>query len=186
MRPLSTSRMKAIEPPGWMFGVGAGVSDVGDPLGTTTATFGTGVTAGLGFMIPEPAASAPPTARTAATASSVKPRRRPNARRGVGVVAGIVARTWRRSSGAVSVSPTSAAYHARRRCSSSRSVIGLSLCRPHRSRRAGASARSGDVTGPSRAGCRDAVRSRRPAGRGSSAARRRPGDRATAPRWRRR
>ena len=54
----------------------------------------------------------------------------------------------RRSAGAVSVSPTSAPYHARRRCSSSWSVIERPLCRSRRSRRAGASGRSGDVTGP--------------------------------------
>ena len=129
----------------------------GDPLGTTTATFGAGVTAGRGLMIPEPAARTPPTIRTAATASNVKPRRPPRARSGTGVVAGIVARTWRRSSGAVSVSPTSAAYQAWRRCSSSWSVMGSSPCRPHRWRRATASVRSGDGTGRSRTGCRAAV-----------------------------
>ena len=41
------------------------------------------------------------------------------------------------------------------------------------------------LDGPA-AGCRVAARSRRRSGRGSSAARRRPGDRARAPRWRRR
>ena len=168
------------------FGVGIGVSDAGDVGGTRRRRSARASRPAVGRMIPEPAASAPPTIRTAATARSVNPRRRLARRSGIGVVAGIVARLSRRSSGAVSVSPTSAAYHARRRPSSSRSVIGLSLCRPHRSRRAGASVRNGVVTGPSPAGRRDAVRSRRRAGRGSSAARRRPGGRATAPRSRRR
>ena len=186
VRPLSTSRRKAIESPGRMFAVGAGVARSGDPLGTTTATFGAGVTAGRGLMIPEPAARTPPTIRTAATASNVKPRRPPRARSGTGVVAGIVARTWRRSSGAAWVSPTSAAYQAWRRCSSSWSVMGSSPCRPHRWRRATASMRSGDGTGRSPTGPRDAARCRRRSGRGSSAAPRRPGGPGRAPRSRRR
>ncbi len=48
----------------------------GSPDGGTMATFGGGVTTGVGRMSPVPATSAPPTTSTAATASSVKPRRR--------------------------------------------------------------------------------------------------------------
>ena len=58
--------------------------------------------------------------------------------------------------------PTSAAYQARSRCSSSRSVIGRSpWSRPYRSRRAAASVRSGGGTGPCLAGCRAGSRCRR-------------------------
>ena len=58
---------------------------------------------------------------------------------GAGVVRGIVTRRSRRSAGAVTVVSTSAAYQARSRCSSSRSVIGRSpWCRSRRSRRAAA------------------------------------------------
>ena len=145
-----------------------------------------GVTAGRGLMIPEPAASAPPTIRTAATARSVNPGadRAPEA--GPASSPG----SWR-GPGAGRRAPSRSRRPRRstRRAgaaSSSRSVIGLSLCRPHRWRRAGASTRSGDVTGPSPTGRRAAARCRRRSGRGSSAAPRRPGGRATAPRWRRR
>ena len=102
---LSTSRMNAIRSPART--VGASVARVSDRAAMrsarATATFGgAGVTTGVGRTNPEPAARAPPTTRTAAAASRVKPRRRASGRRGVGVVAGIGRRLSRRSTGAVS------------------------------------------------------------------------------------
>ena len=102
-----------------------------------------------------------------------------------GPTTGISARLSRRSDGAVSTSPTSASYQARSRSSRSRSVIGRSSgCRRARWRRAAVARRSGVATGPSRSGCRVDWRCRRRSGRGRTAARRRPGGRATARRWR--
>ena len=103
-------------PPARTFAVGVGVSrrvsaGVSAGIGpgvASRALDGTGGTTEKRTS-PEPAASAPPTTMTAAAARSVKPCRRLSGRSGAGVVAGIAARLSRRSSGAVSVSPTSAA-----------------------------------------------------------------------------
>ncbi len=89
--------MKAIRPPASSFGVGTGVCGcvsagvATDAGGTMTATDGEGDTTAVRRMSPEPVARAPPTTRTAATASSVNRRRPANGRTGAGVVAGIAA-----------------------------------------------------------------------------------------------
>ena len=124
---FSTSRVKAIRPPARRCVVGDGVAGGGgDVDGTTARSDGDGVTTDVKRMSPAPAASPPPTTRTAATASSVKFRRRAIGRSGIGAEAGIAMIRSRISAGARSLSPTSAAYQACSRSSSSRSVIGRS------------------------------------------------------------
>ena len=63
-----------------------GVPDgVGAVVASSAASDGVGGTTDVRRNSPEPAASAPPTSRTAATASSVKPRRAASGRSGAGV-----------------------------------------------------------------------------------------------------
>ena len=81
---------------------------------------------------------------------------------GSGVRTGMAARLARRSGGAPSSRRSRVRYHARRRCSRSRSVIGRFPCSAaDRWRHAAASVRNGAATERSLTGCRAGSRSRR-------------------------
>ena len=96
-------------------GVADGVAG-GVPVGSaelSSATGGLGGTTCGRRSCPEPAARAPPTSRVAATASSAHGLRPADRRSETGCWTGMAASAWRRSSGAVSLSPTVSPYHAR-------------------------------------------------------------------------